>query len=396
MTWRRSQWGLAIGAAAILGAAFLSGGPQTGISLRPDTVVAELGGGLAVSAALRDAVQAQRTDPMNVAAATAAARLMIDEGRAKGDSRLVGAALAILAPHLRDQVLGAQYLAATARQYQHDFPGALVLLDAVLTADPLDVNARLSRATIRTVQGDYPAALEDCARISALRADVGFLCQATALTATRDAPRVAERLTAILGQAARLDTALILWARSLRAEIALLQGDTVTAEAQLRIVLGDDPMAQREQLMLADLLLARSRADEVETLLHASPDTDGVLIRRVLAARAQGADAPGLVTTLASRAQRSLDIGLVAHAREEAMFYLMIADDPGRALERALVNWDLQHEVDDAQLLILAAAAAGMPEAARPVLDWMQKNAIEIPAFVIPASVADLQDPAKL
>jgi hypothetical protein len=160
-------------------------------------------------------------------------------------------------------------------------------------------------------------------------------------------------------------------------------------------VLADDPGAQREQLMLADLLLEQGRADAVMTLLQSAPDTDGVLIRRVLARRMQGGDATDMVATLATRAQRSLDIGLVAHAREEAMFYLMIAGDPARALERAQANWALQHEVDDARLLILAADAAGNPQAARPVLDWMQAAGVDIPALAIPDSVAALRAALK-
>jgi Tetratricopeptide repeat len=237
------------------------------------------------------------------------------------------------------------------------------------------------------VQGDYPTALQDCARIAALRADVGFLCEATALTLTPDAPAIATRLTAILAQPSALDPALIPWATSLLGEIALMQGDAAMAEAHLASVLAADPGAQREQLMLADILLASGRADEVEALLQSAPDTDGVLIRRVLAARAQGDDLPDTVALLATRAQRSLDLGFVAHAREEAMFYLMIAADPARALERAAANWALQHEYDDARLLILAADAAGNPAAATPVLTWMQEAGVDIPALTMPSSI---------
>jgi tetratricopeptide (TPR) repeat protein len=387
----KARWAWALVAGLTLAAAFLSGSPQARVALTPDTVVADLGSGQAYSDTLRTAVQAQRAAPQDINAATAAARLMIAKGRAKGDSRLVGAALSMLHPFVADQIPAAQYLAATARQYQHDFPGALALLDQVLAADPRDVNALLNRATIHTVLGDYPTALQDCTQITALRADVGFLCQATTLTLTKDAPQVATRLTAILAQPGVIDPALIPWARSLLGEIALLKGDPATAETYLMQVLTDDPGAQREQLMLADILLEQGRAAEVMTLLQDAPDTDGVLIRRVLALRAQGINADDTVTLLATRAQRSLDIGLVAHAREEAMFYLLIADDPAQALERALVNWDLQHEYDDARLLILAADAAGKPRAALPVLDWMARAGVDIPALQIPQSIAALQ-----
>jgi predicted Zn-dependent protease len=384
---QKGRWAMALAATLILGAAFLTGQPQARVVLTPETVIADLGSGQVRSDALRAAIAAQRAAPDDPEAALAAARLMIDEGRAKGDSRLVGAAFSILAPFVQAQLPAALYLAAQARQYQHDFPGALALLDAVVAANPRDVNALLTRATIRTVQGDYPTALQDCDRIAAARADVGFLCQVTALVLTRDAPAIAARLTAILAQPGAIDPALVPWATSLLGEIALMQGNPAMAEVHLAAVLAADPGAQREQLMLADLLLDQGRADEVTTLLQSAPDTDGVLIRRVLAARATGSDLPETVTLLANRAQRSLDLGFVAHAREEAMFYLMIAGDHAQALERAQANWAQQHEYDDARLLILAAAAAGKPDAAQPVLTWMKEAGVDIPALRIPTSI---------
>lgn len=394
-TSRRARIIAALAAVGALTLAFASGGAPRTATLTPDLVVVALDRARAVPDGLRQAMQAQRLAPDDLAKATAAARLMIAEGRAAGDSRLVGAALAVLQPFVAKNLPEAQFLAASARQYQHDFAGALVLLDAVIAANPSDVNALLNRATIRTVLGDYPAALTDCSAIAALRTDVAFLCQATTLVLTDAAPDVADRLTAILASPGALDPSLLVWAKSLRGEIAMMQGDVLTAEKWLRAVLDDDPAAQREQLMLSDLMLAQGRAAEAAQLLQAAPDTDGVLIRRVLAARAMGQDLPDVVAQLAVRAQRSLDLGLVAHAREEAMYFLLIAADAPAALERARANWAQQHEYDDARLLIMAAEAAGQPAMAQPALDWMRANRIVIPALPIPAAMAEISNGLK-
>lgn len=352
---------------------------QVGAAIPPDQVVAQLQvAGGAYPQALRTAMADQRAAPGDLARAQAAARALIDEGRDRGDSRLVGAAVGVLRPFLTDPTAETLYLAATARQYQHDFVGALALLDQALALSPGDVNTRLSRATILTVRGDYPAARADCASITALqRADVGFLCQATTEILTANGPGYATRLQTILGQPGLLAPELSGWAMGLIGEVALHQGDTALAKAQFQAVLADNPRAQREELLLADILLQDGDPQAVLDLLAKAPDTDGVLIRRVLALRALGdPKAAGLSATLAKRIALNLDLGLTAHAREEAMYFLTIADKPERALARASVNWALQHEVEDALLLLQAATAAGQPQAAQPVRDWMAQNGV--------------------
>ena len=124
-------------------------------------------------------------------------------------------------------------------------------------------------------------------------------------------------------------------------------------------------------------------------LLAEAPPTDGVLLRRALAARALGAPDGEAEATLAQRVRLNLDLGLDAHAREDATWFLRLADDPARALDRARANWALQHEVEDAQLLIDAAVAAGEPGEAAPVLAWMEQERIEVPALRIPEAVRE-------
>ena len=384
--WRDQGWGYLAafaGLALVLvaGSALMpQGATQAGAAIPPDRVVARVqSAGGAYPQALRRAMADQRAAPGDLALAQSAARALIDEGRSRGDSRLVGAAVGVLRPFLVDPTADTLYLAATARQYQHDFGGALALLDRALALSPADINARLSRATILTVQGDYAAARADCRQITDLqRPDVGFLCQATTEVLTAQGPAYAARLEEILGSPGLLDPGLRGWATGLIAEVALHQGDIARAQAQLQAVLAENPLAQREQVMLADILLRQDQPQAVLGLLTAAPDTDGVLIRRILAMRALG-DAGGATSLTAVLNQRftlNLDLGLTAHAREEALYFLTIAADPARALARASVNWELQHEIEDALLLLQAAAAAGEPEAAQPVRDWMAQNAV--------------------
>lgn len=386
---------LVLGAAVILAISLVGKGPSRLVGPIPDDqVVAHLSAGPVTQVAgLAPLLAASRAKPDDLNAARAAAAALIVAGRNAGNSRLVGAALGVLRPFLTtDPAPETLRLAAEARQYQHDFIGALSLLDRAIAADPLALDAILMRSTIHLVQGDLAKAQLDCERLRAVRPDIAFMCQSTTLTLTAAAPAVYQRLEGLTATKGLLDPTLEGWARSLMGEIALLQGNTDAARRNLDAVLADDPFALRERLMLADLLLEQGAVQEVTDLLQPAPPVDGVLIRRALAARAAGdaASAQLAEAEVAARVKQNLQLGLNAHAREDTMYFLLLAKDPVQALERARVNWALQHEIDDARLLIAAADAAGQPAEAMPVLLWMKEQTIAVPSLTLPPSIRAL------
>ena len=232
---------------------------------------------------------------------------------------------------------------------------------------------------------------------------MAFLCQATSHVLTTEGPEFCTRLEGILAQPGILHPALHPWATGLVGEIARHAGDTAAADAAFRAVLLATPEAQREALMLADLLLARGDAAGVVAVPKHSPDTDGVLIRRQQASAALGLtdEATALAATLDTRFRLNLSLGLTALAREE-IYFLDTAADPALALTPAQVNWALQHEIEDAVLLLRAARAAGKPEAAQPVTDRMAEAGVAPPPdlgfFSAPGEtrpVAALQTPMQ-
>ena len=360
-------------------------------ALDDGTVVATLQtSGAHYSDELRARLRAARADPADAVAAKRAARMLIDEGRIAGDSRLVGAALGTLAPFLGGSDAEALYLAATARQYQHDFKGALGLLDEAIVLDPNDAGAILTRATINVVIGEFDAARSDCSRLGALRRiDLAIICQSIALSLTAQAPALYRRLEALVAQGGMLDPTLETYAVGLMGEIALQQGWAEKASDAFETVLARDPQAVRVRMMLADERLSAGDAGAALAVLEAAPPVDGVLLRRVLAAEQLGR--AGVVrearAELDRRVRLNLELGLTSHAREEARYFLQVAPDPEKALERAVVNWRLQHEIEDAQLLIDAAVAAGRPDAAVPVARWIEENAVSVPTLRLPDAV---------
>lgn len=381
-------------ALGLIGAARLTrDGYTPGDELADDHVVASLqASGTAYSEALRADLRRARANPDDPELAKRAARSLIGEGRAAGDTRLVGAGLGILRPALLMRDAEALTLAATARQHQHDFAGALALLDEAIALAPNDVNAVLTRATIRTVVGEFDRAQEDCRRLGGLRRiDLALLCQAAAVSLTEAAPEIYARLVRIIEAGGIFGPELEVYARGLLGEIAMQQGWRDVARRDFTAVLASDPAALRVRMMLADLLLGMGDAAAAMDALKGAPAVDGVLLRRAIAAAALGdEDAAGAAgRELGRRVRLNGALGLDAHAREEARYYLEVAPDAALALDRAQANWDLQRELEDAQLLIDAAMAAGRPAAAAGVVAWINESAISVPTLRVPDAVLE-------
>jgi tetratricopeptide (TPR) repeat protein len=343
--------------------------------LAPDSVVARLRPSGALPDPLRRLIVAYQAHPGIPEAALAAARALGAE-----------AALAVLQDLVAKDDPTALLLAADARQYQHDFQGATQLLDRLLAEAPDHLDARLKRATIRLVRGDFAGARADCQDLTALAPVPGSLCLVSTYTMSAEAPQVASELDRLLQAEGALDQPMRAWALSLAGEIAVMQTDHAAAETALRAALAIDPSGQREAVMLADVLLATDRAAEVPALLAGFPATDAIALRQL---RAEALGAPVDTATrqearnrLAARVAEAMALGLTAHAREEGQFLLWFADDPAGALERAEANWRNQKEFEDALLLLQAAGAAGRPAAADPVRDWLAQAGLTAPALL--------------
>jgi len=128
----------------------------------------------------------------------------------------------------------------------------------------------------------------------------------------------------------------------------------------------------------ADFLLAQGSPQEVIELLRDKTEVDTLLLLLTLAE--QELDAPSLVEhveLLRDRFAASRLRNDQRHLREEARFTLHLLDRPKIALQLARANWDTQHEPEDARIFLQAALAAGRPEAAEPVLVFLERSGLE-------------------
>ena len=256
---------------------------------------------------------------------------------------------------------------------------ALQDLSRLLEKDPRDPQAWLMQAVIFIVRADYQAARQACEALARLRrAFLAFSCMGSLASLSGQAQggydllRLAEAQSqnATLGERVRLETLLGKTAERL--------GDWGRAEGHFQEAQRLGPHDAYLLGAYADFLLDQGRAGEVVALLRDETRVDGLLLRLTLAEREIGA--PGKeahMEDLRARFAASRQRGDNLHQGEEARFLLHLVDQPQAALTLAKANWAVQREPRDARILLEAALASGQPEAARPVLEMMERTRIQ-------------------
>jgi tetratricopeptide (TPR) repeat protein len=319
-------------------------------------------------------------DPQNVDVAVSLATKLIEQARSEGDPRFLGQAQAVLAPWLNHTIPppSTLLLRATIRQNAHEFDLALADLDAVLSMQPTNAQAWLTKASIYQVQGRYEEARRACQPLFRLTGrHVPLTCLSDIAGLTGQASKSRELLTSN-PERPGISVRERLWVLTILAEIAARTGDAQSAE---KYFADARSLGVKDQYLLgayADFLLDQERLPEVVTLLQRETRADGLLLRLTLAE--QGLDLPASkdhTVELVARFAASRERGTRVHVREEARFTLALLYDPKTALGLAQANWDIQKEPWDARLLLESALAVGSQHAAKPVITWLHSNHVE-------------------
>ncbi|MCE3607582.1 hypothetical protein LXA47_28845 [Massilia sp. P8910] len=326
--------------------------------------------------------------PNDVALATRTAQRYITVARQETDPRYFGYAQAALAPWwaMPAPAPEVRLLRATLLQSTHHFAAALRDLDAIVSADPKNPQAWLTRAIVQTVRGDYEAATASCARLSSLSTElVTITCVANIGSMTGRSARSEALLDLTLRRNQEADSEMQVWVLTLLGEMAQRRGDTKAAEERFERALALSP---RDSYLLgayADFLLEQRRAPEVIALVKDHSRIDGLLLRHALALRQGGAAGDALRNAdaeLKARFDAAMQRGDTVHQREQARYELHIRGDAKTALALAQQNWAVQKESADMRVLLEAAAMAGDKAAAAPVIDWVARHAVEDVAVV--------------
>ncbi|HWA37180.1 MAG TPA: hypothetical protein VG873_04885 [Burkholderiales bacterium] len=340
-------------------------------------VLEQLAGRPGDSSELRRQRAALAATPRDAALASQVARELFRRANAEGDPRYVGYAQAALAPwqtgEAPPEILFAR---ALVRQYRHDFAGALADLQRVVDRIPGHEGAHAWRAAIFMVRAEYPAAARECAALPP--GDLYTLACAAYVEATTGHTGAAyARLARAAVELPSADETR-LWVLTRLAEMAWRLGDAVAAEKHFRDALA---LGLEDNFLLAayaDFLLERGRPAEVLALLRDRTRSDTLLLRVAIAARAlRRPEAAAHERVLGERFAASALRGERLHLAEESRYLLELREDAAGALAAALENWQDQREPRDALAVLEAAVAARQPQAAAPVLRWLEQTRFE-------------------
>jgi Flp pilus assembly protein TadD len=261
-------------------------------------------------------------------------------------------------------------LYAQVLQYRHAFGEAEALLDSLLLESPHDDGARVLRASIRLVRGDFAGARGDCAQLAARGGGgrVGIACLAEALAGGGQLARARALLDSGFAASANDDPAATAYLLATRAELRERAGDLDGAIADyssaLTLATGDDSI----RAALSDALAARGDVHEARELLAIEKPSLALLVRSAMVS--QDSQRAGLVRRVREWLALERARGDAVHDREAAMLALL-ESDPARALAAARRNFAVQKELADVRVLARAAHAANDAAALKALRQWL-------------------------
>jgi len=325
---------------------------------------------------LEPLLAAWRADTSAEAASIALASAFMERARTLREPMYYGRAEAVLAPLAANPAASAtlRRLFAQLLQHRHDFLAAEVLLDAVVRDAPHDDDARLLRASVRLVRGDFSGARADCAQLAAGGgggATLGFACFAQALAGGGNLERAIGLLDALPAGEADNEPDTRAYLLATRAELRERGRDRAGAILDYREALALAPLDDAIRAALADILAANGNSAEARELLAIDKPGLALLVRS--AALLEGARRNALVARADSWLALEAARGDKPHLREAAMLALA-KGDPARALVAARRNFEMQKELADVRVLARAARAANDALALAALRSWLHET----------------------
>jgi Tfp pilus assembly protein PilF len=300
--------------------------------------------------------------------------------RQSQDARWFGRAEAVVEPWVArpDAPPRILVVAADLAQQRHDFTVARGFLDRALAVEADNPGARLQRANVELLLGDFAAARADCRAVFAAGdAFAGTVCLASATTGRGSVGR-GRQLMAALDRQGEVPAALARWQLLTAADLAARDGDSKAALDYLSRAHALDPVQQETRARLAEALITRGESRAALDLAAGENVSAALLVARLRAASRIDA-----ASALAARRELDtlLEVGRLrgtnSHRREAAELALYVDGDARRALALARENFAVQKDTPDLRLLVSAAMAAGDGATIRSLRDWLAETGFE-------------------
>jgi len=334
-----------------------------------------------VLATIPAGTRAAKTGPRDLQSAVAEAAANVELARASGDPRYLGYAQSALGQwwSAKDAPLPVVLIRAEIHQHNHSFAAAITDLDHALALDPRNAQARLTRAAIHQVQGEYTAAAADCRSLALLVEPLVTIdCLSRVSSHRGDARGSYQKLLALRDHTDDVEPRQRKEIELTLADISTRLGDVEAARRHYEQALVATDADAYTLLTFADFLLEQREYDKVIALFQRYPDYADLLLRAALAARAtKAANAEELAQRLRQQYAAHQRRGDFVPSRDYARFLLDIEGKAPAALDAALFNWRSQREPADALIVARAALAAGRPAAAEPVAAFVQQHQLE-------------------
>ena len=344
----------------------------------PELVVAQLPGGASRS---RDRFAGQlEQSRLDARLAARLAGELLQQARTALQPQLYGRAEKVLAPWISrpDAPVGLLLIQADILQQRHEFQQAVQLLDRVVAGDSRAGRARLMRANIRIVTGQFEQARPDCAwLLGSGDTWTGTVCLAEVLGSTGQIERARMLLDRLLANdAPGLSPEVLAWTLEVRADLAVRAGSLPEAERCLSRAMALTPASDYLRLALSDVLMKEGHADEAARALDTARPSVGALLRRVeiLGAGSRNVEYEEALAELRERLAVSAQRGERTHLREEARLALALSQNPVQALTLAMQDFAVQRETEDVRILAQASAAARDRAALGQLQQWIRRT----------------------
>ena len=321
-------------------------------------------------------------DPTNSDLASAAALGYIRMGNDEGDPKFYGYARSAIESWW-DQELPPESvlrIRAKLKEKDHKYQQAIADLLTQLDRDQSDLQTWVELINLYRVIGDYDAGQQSSQRLAKFE-DLNAILVATAplKAVTGQAKEAYKALADRLQTADQKSPELAPWINATLGDIAASLGEFESADEHYRKSLELNSGSIHVKRTYANFLLDQQRPAPVLQLLSDHENDNGCLLLMAIAAHRMGesTSAQKFKSKLAVRFEEIRLRGSQPHGRFESRYELELNENPQRALEVALENWQLQKENRDARAVLESALVAKNAAAAMPTIEFIEASGNE-------------------